>query len=143
MIGFPLGKGQPKETGAKAFHLDLATQKGLAVPSGLGFALNDLSEEVLARVAHDVSHHLGQGPYAVRSSFRGEDSATQSQAGRYDSVLFVEFGQLSALIIMVSLMNAWRNSRKFSSQTIAANSALMSLGFLFIFYQLTGYIVEG
>ena len=55
----------------------------------------------------------------------------------------VEFGQLSALIIMVSLMNAWRNSRKFSSQTIAANSALMSLGFLFIFYQLTGYIVEG
>ena len=52
-------------------------------------------------------------------------------------------GTQRKLLTEQSLMNVWRNSRKFSSQTIAANSALMSLGFLFIFYQLAGYIVEG
>ena len=54
----------------------------------------------------------------------------------------VEFGQLTALILMITLMNLWRHTNKFTSQAIAANSALMCMGFLFVFYQLTGYMIE-
>ena len=54
----------------------------------------------------------------------------------------VELGQLSALIVMVTFMNAWRYSDKFQAQSLIANSILMGMGFLFIFYQLTGYVVE-
>ena len=54
----------------------------------------------------------------------------------------VELGQLSALIVMVTFMNAWRYSDKFQAQSLIANSALMAMGFLFIFYQLTSYVVE-
>jgi phosphohistidine swiveling domain-containing protein len=101
MTGSLLGKGQPEDTGAKAYHLDLALRKGLAVPPGIGFALTDLSEQTLIEVVAEVSNHLGDGPFAVRSSFRGEDSATQSQAGRYESVLFVETEQLSQALSVV------------------------------------------
>lgn len=54
----------------------------------------------------------------------------------------VEFGQLTALILMITLMNIWRHTNKFTSQAIAANSVLMCMGFLFVFYQLTGYMIE-
>ena len=54
----------------------------------------------------------------------------------------VELGQFSALIVMITLMNIWRRTNKFNSQAIAANSLLMCMGFLFIFYQFTGYVLE-
>ena len=54
----------------------------------------------------------------------------------------VELGQFSALIIMITLMNLWRRTSKFNSQAVAANSILMCAGFLFIFYQLTGYVLD-
>ena len=40
----------------------------------------------------------------------------------------VELGQLSALIIMVTLMNIWRYSDKFQAQSLIANSVLMGMG---------------
>ena len=56
--------------------------------------------------------------------------------------LGVEMGQLSALIIMITLVNWWRYSDRFQTHAAIANSALMGLGFLFMFYQVTGYLLE-
>ena len=71
---------------------------------------------------------------------------TLSEEGLFENLIAfnigVELGQLSALIVMVTLMNAWRYSTKFQAQSLVANSILMGMGFLFIFYQLTGYMVE-
>ena len=71
---------------------------------------------------------------------------TLSEEGLFENLIAfnigVELGQLSALIVMVTFMNAWRYSDKFQAQSLIANSILMVMGFLFIFYQLTGYVVE-
>ncbi len=71
---------------------------------------------------------------------------TLSEEGLFENLIAfnigVELGQLSALIVMVTFMNAWRYSDKFQAQSLIANSILMGMGFLFIFYQLTGYVVE-
>lgn len=85
-----LGEGQPSDTGAKAYHLDLAIQEGLAVPPGVAVVVHSDEPAELKSLAQSALNSLGKGPYAVRSSFRGEDSAEASQAGRYDSFLFVE-----------------------------------------------------
>ena len=86
------------------------------------------------------------------SAFHGFGLATKlqqltlSEEGLLENLIAfnigVELGQLSALIIMVTLMNVWRYSDKFPAQSLIANSVLMGMGFLFIFYQLTGYVVE-
>jgi len=56
--------------------------------------------------------------------------------------LGVEAGQLTALVGIVALMNLWRASARFESQTIVANGLLMTCGFTLIGYQLTGYVLS-
>ncbi|WP_449252222.1 HupE/UreJ family protein [Chitinimonas lacunae] len=51
----------------------------------------------------------------------------------------VEIGQLLALSAILIVMNFWRRTSAFSQQATAANTALMSAGFILIGYQLTGY----
>ena len=53
--------------------------------------------------------------------------------------LGVEIGQLLALSLIVVCVNLWRTGRSFSNQAAYANLAIMSAGFLFIFFQLTSY----
>jgi len=87
MISKPLGAGLSHDFGAKAARLDQALRAGLAVPPGVALLLT--SEHDLPPRPQELLAQVGPGPYAVRSSFRGEDSAQASQAGRYDSVLRV------------------------------------------------------
>ena len=53
--------------------------------------------------------------------------------------LGVEAGQILSLIVIVSLVNAWRRSQSFARQALLTNSLIMSAGFVFLFYQMTGY----
>ncbi|MEQ9452833.1 MAG: HupE/UreJ family protein [Pseudomonadales bacterium] len=53
--------------------------------------------------------------------------------------LGVEAGQLLSLLVIVTLVNIWRGAATFRTQALVANGALMSAGFVFVFYQLTGY----
>jgi phosphoenolpyruvate synthase/pyruvate phosphate dikinase len=94
MIGHPLGQGQPTGTGAKAYHLDLALQKGLQVPEGVAYVVDSLKPSFLQALQEEITKELPGGTYAVRSSFRGEDSAEASQAGIYDTVLFVAIADI-------------------------------------------------
>ena len=56
--------------------------------------------------------------------------------------LGVEAGQLSALLVILTVMNMWRrNKNAFEAQAYAANTMLMCCGFLLMGYQLTGYFV--
>ncbi len=55
----------------------------------------------------------------------------------------VELGQFMALAVILLLMNLWRLSSNFTRSAIIANAALMSAGFVLIFYQLTGYFTQG
>lgn len=50
----------------------------------------------------------------------------------------VELGQLLALSIILIAMGFWRRSPRFWGQAYTANVVMMSAGFLFVFYQLTG-----
>ncbi len=51
----------------------------------------------------------------------------------------VEVGQLLALAGILILMGYWRRSSSFLRHAYAANTVLMSAGFLFVGYQLTGF----
>lgn len=53
----------------------------------------------------------------------------------------VELGQLLALAGILIVMGFWRRSRAFGRQAFAANTALMTAGFMLIGYQLTGYFI--
>jgi len=53
--------------------------------------------------------------------------------------LGVEAGQILSLIVIVSMVNAWRRSHSFARQALLTNSLIMSAGFVFLFYQMTGY----
>jgi hypothetical protein len=53
----------------------------------------------------------------------------------------VELGQLLALSAILIAMGFWRRSAAFTRQAFAANTVLMTAGFLLIGYQLTGYFV--
>ncbi len=55
----------------------------------------------------------------------------------------VEIGQLLALFAMLILMGLWRRTASFSRHAFAANTVLMTLGFLLIGYQLSGYYLHG
>ena len=52
----------------------------------------------------------------------------------------VELGQILALASILIVMGYWRRTASFWSQAFAANTALMSAGFVLIGYQLTGLI---
>lgn len=55
--------------------------------------------------------------------------------------LGVEIGQIMALLLMLILINAWRNSASFVKFSTITNSFLMSAGMMLIGYQLTGYFI--
>ncbi|MFY7871187.1 MAG: HupE/UreJ family protein [Limnohabitans sp.] len=55
--------------------------------------------------------------------------------------LGVELGQLLALSAILLLMAYWRRIAAFRRQSFAANTLLMSAGFVLIGYQLTGYFL--
>lgn len=57
--------------------------------------------------------------------------------------LGVELGQILALLFVVALLLRWRGSAAFSRQAFAANTVLMSAGFLLAGYHLTGYLLGG
>lgn len=56
--------------------------------------------------------------------------------------LGVELGQLLALSLILLLMNLWRSHRLFARQAFAANTMLMTAGFILMGYQLTGYYIS-
>lgn len=54
----------------------------------------------------------------------------------------VELGQLLALSAILIVMGFWRRTSVFTRQAFAANTVLMTAGFVLIGYQLTGYFVS-
>lgn len=54
----------------------------------------------------------------------------------------VELGQVLALVVILIAITYWRKSGKFMKQAYHANAFMMMLGFLLMFYQITGYIVQ-
>ncbi len=56
--------------------------------------------------------------------------------------LGVEAGQLVALSIILLVMTQWRRTAGFVRHAGLANAVLMTIGFLLMGYQLTGYITE-
>ena len=54
----------------------------------------------------------------------------------------VEIGQILALAVILIVMGYWRKSRKFFQQAYTANVVMMSLGFMLMGYQITGYFVN-
>ena len=53
----------------------------------------------------------------------------------------VEIGQLIALGTILIVMGFWRRNTSFYRQAYSVNVVMMSLGFMLIGYQLTGYVV--
>jgi len=53
----------------------------------------------------------------------------------------VELGQIIALAVILLILLRWRVSARFEQQAFAANTVLMTCGFLFAGYQLAGYYV--
>jgi hypothetical protein len=54
----------------------------------------------------------------------------------------VEIGQLLALAAILIVMGYWRRSDSFWRHAYTANTVMMTLGFILIGYQLTGYFVS-
>ena len=54
----------------------------------------------------------------------------------------VEIGQLLALSAILIIMGYWRRTEGFWRHAYAANTVMMTLGFVLIGYQLTGYFVS-
>lgn len=54
----------------------------------------------------------------------------------------VEIGQILALSVILIAISYWRKSGAFIRHAYAANTVLMSLGFMLMGYQLTGYFVN-
>nr|WP_236638277.1 HupE/UreJ family protein [Mangrovicoccus ximenensis] len=55
--------------------------------------------------------------------------------------LGVEIGQLLALAVILIVMGWWRKSPRFMAQAYTANVVMMSMGFILMGYQITGYFV--
>ncbi|MCA9284652.1 MAG: HupE/UreJ family protein [Phycisphaerales bacterium] len=53
----------------------------------------------------------------------------------------VEIGQILGLSLMLIVLGYWRRSASFERHAYAANVALMTVGFVLLGYQLTGYFV--
>lgn len=54
----------------------------------------------------------------------------------------VEIGQILALAAILIAISYWRKSGNFLHHAYKANAFMMMLGFLLMFYQITGYIVQ-
>lgn len=53
----------------------------------------------------------------------------------------VEIGQILALAAILIAMTYWRRSKSFMRHAYAANTVLMTAGFILVGYQLTGYFI--
>ncbi|WP_240722205.1 HupE/UreJ family protein [Poseidonocella sp. HB161398] len=53
----------------------------------------------------------------------------------------VEIGQLMALAVILIVMGFWRRAPNFMAQAYTANVVMMSMGFILMGYQITGYFV--
>lgn len=53
----------------------------------------------------------------------------------------VEIGQILALALILIAMSFWRHTQSFARYAYSSNTVLMSLGFLLMGYQMTGYFV--
>jgi hypothetical protein len=54
----------------------------------------------------------------------------------------VEIGQLLALSAILIVMGFWRKTDSFWRHAYSANTVMMTLGFVLIGYQLTGYFIS-
>lgn len=54
----------------------------------------------------------------------------------------VEIGQLLALAVILIAMSYWRRTPSFMRHAYSANVVMMSLGFMLVGYQLTGYVIS-
>ncbi|MAH06438.1 MAG: hypothetical protein CBB87_12370 [Micavibrio sp. TMED27] len=54
----------------------------------------------------------------------------------------VELGQILALAVILIAIDFWRRSKSFLHHAYHTNVLMMMLGFLLMFYQITGYIVQ-
>lgn len=54
----------------------------------------------------------------------------------------IELGQIMGLTIILLAMSYWRRSGRFMSHAYNANVALMAGGFIFVGYQMTGYLIN-
>jgi len=54
----------------------------------------------------------------------------------------VEIGQILALSVILILMGYWRNQSLFFKQAYTSNAILMSMGFILVGFQLTGYFLN-
>lgn len=54
----------------------------------------------------------------------------------------VEIGQIMALAVILIAMGYWRRSPRFMTQAYTANVIMMTLGFILMGYQITGYFVS-
>jgi len=54
----------------------------------------------------------------------------------------VELGQILALAAILIAITYWRKSGSFLHHAYKANALMMMLGFLLMFYQITGHIVH-
>jgi hypothetical protein len=53
----------------------------------------------------------------------------------------VEIGQVTALTVVLIALSYWRTRAGYLEHAYATNAALMTAGFVFIGYQLTGYVI--
>ena len=53
----------------------------------------------------------------------------------------VELGQIMALAVILIVMGFWRKSPSFFRQAYTANVVMMSMGFILMGLQITGYFV--
>ena len=84
------GAGDDAVYGGKAAQLAAALSAGLPVPGGFALGWPSVREVVAGEVdLHDHLADVSAGPWAVRSSAIGEDSAGASFAGTHVSVLGV------------------------------------------------------
>ncbi|HJR60925.1 MAG TPA: phosphoenolpyruvate synthase [Vicinamibacterales bacterium] len=106
-----LRRAAPDDPGLRALLTESATRLGEAVISTpMDDALADAIRRALTR--------LGDGPFAVRSSMVGEDSASHSYAGQLDSFLY----QADAAAVLESVRRCWASA--FGERVLAYRARL-------------------
>jgi pyruvate,water dikinase len=101
-----LQRAGPDDSSLRALLEESGTRLGEAV---LSAPIDDL----LAAAIRQSLPVLGEGPYAVRSSMVGEDSAHHSYAGQLDSFLY----QQDAAAVLESIRRCWASA--FSERVLA------------------------
>ena len=112
MIAVPLADALDEQTfGGKAVQLGTAIRAGLPVPDGFALAADLVAGvaqgDLAARAIFDEIGNRLAGPFAVRSSAIGEDSAAASFAGHHASVLNVPGMPAAAQAVEAVWRSAW------------------------------------